>query len=356
MLRRSFWRTCSAGAVVVALWTGSASAQSTAESRERVHVTYDAPPSCPTAEAFLSQVRVRVGTDWEAPLDVLAHTIEVRVSGAEPHLVARIDFVDEHGQKFTRAVSATTCDEVVSGIALITAFAIESRVAEALNQSEPAATDAPPATEAVPTPPPRAPQTVTDTPRPKEPEPPHPRTSSPRPTHLDIDFGAAGLIGSGVGPALGRGFRGFIGLGWKRGPDIRLGVDYLSTPTITSNGVPTQFSLLGSRASGCPVAIPLGTLARLLPCAGTAIGAHRGEGRGLDHLVQPGESSPIFFTPFASLRAEIASDAFFVEVEGEAKFPVDHHRFYFDTKPATPDVYRVPWAAFGLSAGLGLRL
>jgi hypothetical protein len=354
MLRRSFWRACTAGAVVVALRTGSAAAQSTAESREQVHVTYDAPPSCPTAEAFLSQVRVRVGTDWEAPLDVLAHTIEVRVSGAEPHLVARIDFVDEHGQKFTRAVSATTCDEVVSGIALITALAIESRVAEALNQSEPAATDAPPATEAAPSPPPQAPRTVTGTPRPEEPERPHSHPSSPRSTHFD--FGAAGLIGSGVGPALGRGFRGFIGLGWKRGPDIRLGVDYLSTPLITSNGVPTLFSLFGSRASGCPVAIPLGTLVRVLPCAGTAIGAHRGEGRGLNHLVKPGESAPIFFTPFASLRAEIASDAFFVEVEGEAKFPVDHHRFQFDTKPTTEHVYSVPWVAFGLSAGLGLRL
>jgi hypothetical protein len=155
---------------------------------------------------------------------------------------------------------------------------------------------------------------------------------------------------------LATGLRGFIGLGWKEGPDIRLGVDYLSTPLVTRNGVKTFFSLLGARASGCPVAIALGGVVRLLPCAGAVVGIHRGEGLGLEKTVSPGAVAPVFFTPFASLRAEVHWDAFFVELEGETKFPVDHHRFLFRTTPKTPDVYQVPWIAFGLSGAVGLRL
>ena len=190
---------------------GSAVAEPRSLPREQVRVTYDAPPSCPTSEAFLSQVRARVGTDWEAPRDVLASTIEVRVSGTESQRVARIDFVDDHGQKFTRTISATTCDEVVSGIALITALAIESRMAEAFDPDESAPVPDPASPDASPVPAALPPQPVVPVPRSEALERPRPSSLRPRTVHIDV--GAAGWVGLGVGPALGRGFRGFMGFG-----------------------------------------------------------------------------------------------------------------------------------------------
>jgi hypothetical protein len=346
MLRRSFWRPPCAAATLVAFVARPAAGQ---PAREKVRVAYEASPGCPAADVFLSQVRVRVGTDWEAPPDVLARTIDVRVSATEERSVARIDFVDEQGQRFTRTVSATTCDEVVSGIALITALAIESRVTEALEQSEPEQPDAAPPADAAPGPKAALPAVVAAPPKGRAPALPH----RAHPAHWDI--GDAGMVGSGVGPVLAAGLRGFVGLGWKGGPDFRLGVDSLRTPLVDRSGVPTRFSILGARASGCPLSMPLGAFVRLLPCAGAVVGAHRGEGVGLPQKVSPASAAPAFFTPFASLRAEVAWDAFFVEIEGEAKFPVDHHSFYFKTEPRT-SAYDVPPVAFGLSGGVGIRL
>jgi hypothetical protein len=172
-------------------------------------------------------------------------------------------------------------------------------------------------------------------------------------THFDV--GGAGLLASGVGPALATGVRGFLGIGWASGPDFRLGVDSLNTPLVETSGVFAGFSRLGGRASVCPLAFRFGAAVRLLPCAGAAVGAHRGEGLGKTAVVSPGADAPAFFDPFASLRTEGAWDVFFLEVEGEAKFPVDHHRFYFKTNPET-DAYEVPWVTVGLSIGVGLRL
>ena len=351
MLRRSFSGLPCAGATLVVLLARSAAGQPAPPPPEKVRVAYEASPGCPAADVFLSQVRARVGTDWEAPRDVLARTIQVRVSATEERSVARIDFVDEKGQKFTRTVSATTCDEVVSGIALITALAIESRVAEALDQSEPGQPDVAPPVQPAPGPPAAPAPVVTTPPKPRGSAPPS-RASRAPPPHVDL--GDAGLIGAGVGPALGEGLRSFIGVGWKSGPDFRLGVDYLRTPPVFRSEAWTEFSTLGARASGCPVAVALGALFRLLPCAGAVVGAHHGEGVG-SKTVSKGSDSPIFLRPFASVRSEIAWDAFFVELEGEAKFAVDH-RFQFNTQPTPTSVYDVPPVAFGLSAGVGVRL
>src|SRR5947207_14051258 len=46
---------------------------------EKVRVTYLASPACPGEEVFLSAVRARIGTEWDASPGKLARTISVTV-------------------------------------------------------------------------------------------------------------------------------------------------------------------------------------------------------------------------------------------------------------------------------------
>lgn len=294
---------------------------------EKVRVTYEATGACPSADDFLAQVRARVGTGWEAPPNELARTIEVRVTGGADRSVARIDFVDENGQPITRAVSAATCDEVVTGIALVTALAIESRIAEAVGRSEPAP----------------APSTAPVEPAPEEPKPapavsapPAPASQSQRsmhrpgpsapPPHYDIGVGGLVELGALPNPAIGP--RGFFGIGWSHGPDFRLGADLFTEGSVDTivNGreYVSSYRLIVGRASVCPLAF--GGTWRLLPCGGIEIGQLHAAGSdrsspalGLD--VTGTEIDELWFAAFLGLRGDVAFDAFFAELDASFAFP-----------------------------------
>src|SRR5207244_3765324 len=91
---------------------------------------------------------------------------------------------------------------------------------------------------------------------------------STAPVHVDV--GAAGAASSGVGPGPAFGGRVVVGVGFRKGPDVRFGVDYLTTVETTIGGVRLQTYALGGRVSACPFALSLGGSARALPCAGLA--------------------------------------------------------------------------------------
>jgi hypothetical protein len=328
-----------------------------ADATNKVRVTYRAPPECPDETAFLSAVRARVGTEWEAAPGEMARAFEVTVSLTPERPTASIDFVDAGGRHLSRKVSAGTCPEVVAGIALVTALAIESRTTEGAESNEAgsageaapstapsAATNAPPApSRAVAATPALAPATGS-----------HP---APREWHGDIT--AAGVVSSGVGPAPAFGARLSGGLGWKSGPDVRVAIDYLATPETTVDdygGVKLQSSLFGGRASACPFAFPLWPDARVLPCAGLAAGIIHAETRPSAGLQSTGSGTLGFFAPLAELRADAAFGTFFVEATGEVRFVLNKPTFALDPPHDERPLYRVPLASVGGSVGLGLRL
>src|SRR5215831_16197778 len=161
----------------------------------------------------------------------MARTIDVTISVGTTRSVARIDFVDDGGRHVSRMVSGETCSDVVAGIALVTALAIESRVPEIVDKSEPAAsptgdemppTAAPPAAAPKAAVPPVAPAAAPETRR----HSPPPAPARPREYHFDV--GVAGALSSGIGPVAAFGGRFIAGLGWRRGPDLRIGIDYLT--------------------------------------------------------------------------------------------------------------------------------
>jgi hypothetical protein len=314
--------------ILFALGAGLAKAQTPARPAEKVRVTYRGSAGCPDSIAFLEQVRARVGSAWEAPPNELARTIEVRVAGGGDRSVARIDFVDENNQPITRVVTAQTCDEVVTGIALVTALAIESRIAEAVGKSEPpTAVAGGPAASAAEPPKTQAPEASKAVVPPAVAEPVREPPEPPRaPPHYDIGGGVIASVGAL--PGISPGFRGFIGLGWSGGPDFRVGGEFSNTgnvnSTVNGNAYDSKFTLALGRASVCPIA--LGDKARFLPCGGLEIGQLKARGQsstpatGLQ--VEGDTASALWVAPFVSVRGDVTWEIFFAEAEVSLAVPL----------------------------------
>lgn len=372
-LRRGLWPALLGPALALLASVRPASAQAVERPAEKVRVTYQATPGCPGSDAFFEQVRARVGSGWEAPPNELARTIEVRVTGGAEKSVARIDFVDENKQPIARVVTAATCDEVVTGIALVTALAIESRIAEAVGKSEaPMPAPAPQTTE-------RASEAPETTQRAAPvPVPAHvDREDQSPPPRFDVGGGARFAAGALPHPAIG--FAGFVGLGFPRGPDFRLGVDFSSTGSVETRSQAaaaagldsryvSSFSLLLGRGTICPLAF--GTVPRVLPCAGVELGRLHGEqvgstGGGL--RIDPTEpQNLVWFAPFLAVRVDAEWDIFFVEIEASATVPVapiGRDFVFLTTVPngqrsdqVSEKVYSIWPIVPGADLALGLRL
>jgi hypothetical protein len=313
---------------------------------DAVRVAYSAPPECPGEEAFLTAVRARIGRAWEAPPDHMARTIAVTVRVEGARSVARIDFTDGEGRPVSRIVSGETCSDAVAGIALVTALAIESRIGE--GEPAPASQSEPPAVATSQLNPAPAPPTL--------PAQRKPGRSARAPWHVDL--GLAGAVAAGVGPSPAFGGRFVAGLGWPRGPDVRVGVDYLTTAVTTVpeyGGVRVQMYEIGARASACPVVLSLGG-ARVLPCAGVSAGTMHAETRASIGVRATGGGSSPYVAPFAELRVDVAFHALFVEASGEVRFFADRPTFALEPPNDQSPLYPVPVVAAGGTLGLGLRL
>ena len=337
------------------LWLVATGADAVSPDAERVHVTYRAPPECPGEEAFLSDVRARIGRQWEAAPGEAARAIDVTVTVTGLRSVGRIDFVDSGGRHVSRTVSGEKCADVVTGIALVTALAIEARVPD-VAEAEP--------TEPLPNEP--TPEAAQPAPasapvkKPAEPPAAAKRVSAPRSsasvTPVHVDLGVAGAAISDVGPGPAFGGRVVAGLGWRKGPDVRFGVEYLTaTATLADHGgVSVETYTLGGRLSACPFAFPLGASARALPCAGLAAGIAHAATRASAALAATGAGNPPYVAPFAELRFDVAFSKLFVEASGEVRFVVDPPTYGLE--PPHEPLYRVPVVAAGGCLGVGLRL
>src|SRR5688572_30767737 len=172
------------------------------QSDEKVRLVYDAPADCPDRAVLVEGVRARIGSDWEAADGEPARQINVRVQARGGRFVATIEFVDAEDQRVTRSVAGEQCQNVVNGIALVTALAIESLVDEALDQGDPVTRGEPAPSRVAP-----APRPVPRVARASEPPVPGPVGG------LRAGIRGSGVTGVGTELALGAGF--FAGVEWS---------------------------------------------------------------------------------------------------------------------------------------------
>jgi hypothetical protein len=243
-------------------------------------------------------------------------------------------FTDATGRPVSRAVSARSCGEVVSGIALVTALAIQSQVFEEEVAAAPAPT--------VPTGPAAAPGAPTTASTP-------PPTS--RPSTWTHDFGLWFGVADGLGPRLTTGVGALWGLGPVSHPSfIRLVADWYDTGTMDRKGGRVRFRLLAGRLEVCPVRLALTRWLVVPACAGVEAGRLTAEGK---NVVTGATDHVTWAAAVLAPRVRLELGRGFAEVVAEERFPLVRQSFEF--RQPKQVVHEIPDVSFGAAAAVGLR-
>ena len=280
---------------------------------------------CPGEDALVAAVKAKLGYSPFFPIASLLVSVEMRREGERYHAIVRL--VDRGKVAGTRALNATSCDELVRTVALSLSLAIDPEAAARLEAFVPPEPPAPPAADPAPPPKPMLGARTA--------EPTHPRKIEGQ-----VFLSAAVHLGSAPAPNLGA-------LGGVRGriDDISLGLGLrvdAEASRETGQFVRPSASLVAFDASPCVHIGPLAT------CAVVLVGAYRASSEG---SLRPFVASELHVAVGPRLRVEaslVPHVRFFGEVEFVAA--LTEHDLLVDERI----VFRQPRGAFGLSLGVAL--
>ena len=325
------------------LHLGVATAQESAPelTSESARLTYTAPAGCPTAATFRDQVENRVNRAWEAAPNALAREVAVSVAKGDSDFVAQMRFTDPTGRDVVRTVSGTDCEEVVTGISIVTALAIESLLAPE-----------PPAPPAEPLPPASEPEPETPAPAAKPPAPPI--APPPRDKWLH-QVGVGGGLRWGVGPAQALALLA----SWTTGPRARptlLGFHLTAADTTRTSaaGVQTRFQLLATRLEGCPLTLRITPRLSVPLCGGMEFGAVRGRGyENPPEIVTERRTVAPWWAITAGPRARLATRSAFVEFLPAIQISLVS--WSYELKQPDREAFATPSVAASLATQAGIR-
>jgi hypothetical protein len=295
---------------------------------EAIHLTYDAPPECPSREAFEQQIRLRCDGLRAAEPQERARSFVVAVVQQGALFEGTLTVRDLDAQETSRSFSSARCDEVTSALALVAAAAIELRAGRTPVE-----------------------------PRPKV-EPPKelpPEVAVPAPplaprrgwllgvgAHLGVTGGASSrpLFGGAA----------FVELENARdsvwSPLVRVGVKFVPGQDVPVGEAAARFSLVSAAAEVCPLEALAASRVSLRPCVRLEAGALTASGL---YLPDPKTATRPWLAPAVVGRVRVRTwGSLSLELEAAAAFPLVRDRFYFG-----PDatVHQVP--AVTASAGAG---
>jgi len=346
---------------------------------------YNAPAECPSRADFLERVRARAPrvelTEDSAVARRFVVTVGLDAKGAR----ARVDFAHATGAQVSRSIRGETCDEVVSGIALISALALEGRV-PALSDPDPVSGS--PAAEgsasfpqspgqAAPQPPsvadaaesalvPSEPLAPTNKPVPKstaasavvsgetQPEPRAPRRSTVAPLAPRFAAGVGAGFASHSGPSGAPFLDAFFAANlFARRAVARGSVWHFRSSAETADGKVAHFRGYGLRLEGCVRLLDDGRF-YLDPCLATDVGVLSGSAEASPALIEPRDSLRGWWSSSAVARLSAAfSGRLLLEVQGEFAVPVLVHRYGFGDPPANQALWEVPRVGMLGRAGVG---
>jgi hypothetical protein len=311
-------------------------------------------------------------------LPVERRAVVVRVN-VEPALGnARVEFEHADRARVERAVQGSDCDELVSGVALITALAFGSRATSTADA--PASASAPPRPEGseaaepvkgavapkpaklVPLAPPPKTRTAPRSRRsanrsPRGPSAARAAGTAPEADELVADevpaaedragsglgfeAGAGGWISSWLSPDRTLGADAFARIGQRAtGWSARLSLAYGEGSAQVDDRA-ADFSFLGGRLEGCPVGLVLSKRIRAEPCLAAELGRLHGSGREDSALRTATETSVFWLAAVLAARVRVPLGRWvIVEAQGELGIPVTSHEFVFHDPEAS--VFTVP--------------
>jgi hypothetical protein len=360
--------------LAVSLIAGAAGARSS-RAQDEVRFEYEAPPQCPQRAEFRARVRERLlGAGFEtSATERPPSLVRVRVEPAVRR--ASVELHDADGSSVTRVVQGDTCDELVAGVALITALAFGAQsnettpppgeanppAAEPEVATAPGVANQPAATQARRAQPVSAknPKNAAASKRPaplrapanpmraagQQPADEAATAANPArlgaPRELGWDAGAGGWVSSWLSPTRTLGADLFLRLGGRgAGWSARLSGLY-GAATARPDARRADFSFWGGRLEGCPLGVELWSSLHLEACAAAELGSLTGTGREESALREGAEQSVFWAAAVlaARLRAPVTRWVT-VEAQAELGLPITSHEFVFEQ----PDrqVFQVP--------------
>jgi hypothetical protein len=339
-----------------------------------VRFEYQAPSDCPSEAQFLDAVQARLVWGRLAVLDEVALRFVVTLNSDPAGASARVDFVDSDGIPAFRTIVGSTCSEVMTGIALVSALACDARAsAEEASEAQPK-----PAQEPAPESPGEDPSRVP----PKRAEsaawqetralPAKPLASSDgsiersawAPRESPSQFGVGYAVGVGAayvshqGPSGALNFDAFLGLKpFPGGASARASVWYFRSETSETNheGQHARFRGYGLRLEGCPLAFG-GQRWWAEPCAGVDGGVLAAFGVASAQVVHPRRSWKSFSEVVGIVRVGSAVSGWLLfELQGELALPLVHYRYGFGPSSSESDVFVVPALGGGIRAHFGMH-
>lgn len=317
--------------------------------------SYDVPPECPNQAAFEEGVRARLPVGSEVSPGDAVIAIDVRVTRETDGYRAIVDVPVAGGQRATRTVSGKSCENVIRGSALVTALALEARVADEapreISSEAPAPTPAP---APAPTP---APPLASKQPAPvraaaaSAPSPPAATTNVPAP--LEILLGVRGSATSGVAPAAAFGLGLFAGVR-HRALSVGVTVEASRSGRVRSEGVPAEYALDCGRLEASwawSLASSL-EIEGVVSFEGGVLGAEAAPDPPT--VVEGNRGSVAWLAPGIAARLRVHGGPVFVAGEVFGRAPLVRERFFVDIDGERRVAHRVPYfsAGGGLMAGV----
>jgi hypothetical protein len=252
--------------------------------------------------------------------------LTVTVQSGQRESVGRIEFLDEDGERVARVVSGATCDEVVSGIALVSALVLDARAESAESEQTEREVSSNPA------------------PQPREPEPPPPQ-------RYGFGVGITGGVESWIGPGAGYFLQGF---GEMSGAPLVRRMRLGALRARASGSVAdrrTRFTTLAVRVAVCPISFEFVSDLAFTTCLSTDLGTLEAETQRASSLAWV-RTARIFWAA-AQLRPGVRwllGRVLALEASGAVGVPLVRHTFVFnDPRQVAFDV-----PAIGAGAELGM--
>lgn len=340
---------------LLAIIAGAQQASAETRSDEALTLDYAAPSECPAREAFIDRVRKRTPKGRAYRSDT--GSMRVVVEGAEGDYRATLEVIDASGGTSKREVHGSTCPEVTEAMALVVALALTEPAAS----TEPPSAAPPSAIASFPeaqSAKPKAAPSPTPAPTPKKTNAPAPASEKPQarsklPLALGITAATAGP--GGIAPVLAWGGFAFVDAGPFHGPNGRLAVGALASPSVQKGSGTARFEWFGARLNGC--ANPVSTSQAVLSaCAVIEGGFLSGHGGG--DVVDPADAGGAWGAFGVLLRPRLAVGRVILEAEGALLVPVTDPRKYVFEHPnggstTVHEIEVVTWTA-GISAAFQL--
>ncbi|MES1174486.1 MAG: hypothetical protein ABUL62_09155 [Myxococcales bacterium] len=333
------------------LLSSAATAQPTlvppAGEQERVRVTYVAPAGCPPDAEFQERVRSRVQRAHFAEPGELARAFDVTVSAVpeDAGFLGRLEFVDTDGQRASRSLKGAACDELASSLALITALAIDDRIAEAPPGEASPEPSPPPAEKSTPTQKTNA--EVRAPPRLPEPPDRSPPVASPLRWELGLNVGVLSWVTASAAPELGlyAELRSRLP-SWS----VRLSAFDARRSKTNPDVGSADFVADWLRLEACPVALDLRAHFSLTPCAAFDAGQLRGTAR-----TEGAKPQDILWAAGVALvrLSWVYRERLVLGGDAELGVPVTHRDFRIQNPDGS--VLNVPNFGVGAKFGLGVR-